>query len=178
MYGLQEWWLESFTELERDFIRSKVGDIDRGESGPSYGIGGRQRSVTKFLTEVAGYFSRKDQVHIGLRILDEAQRPDMHPIDEHFHWMAYIDQRYKQRTEDEEAVPDVITACERMIEIAPAVAKGFKKDFQGAPLPRHPGFERLIIIRKKQKEPEEVQRLEALFEAVWGKHTIDTRHAT
>lgn len=173
-FGLEDWWMKEFSEDERVFIRSKVGDIDHGSSNPSFGIGGRQRTVTKFLTEVAAYFSRKDQVHIGLRILEEARRPQMHPVDEHFHWMQYIEQRYKLRNEDDQAIPDVVAASERMIDIAPAVVREFKREYgsaDNAVPPSHPGFERLIIIRKKQKNMSEVERLEQQFHEVWGKHT-------
>lgn len=83
---------------------------------------------------------------------------------------TYIEIRYKQRNEDPQALPDVIAACERMIEIATTVAKEMKAEY-GTVAPVHRGFSQLLTIRRKQKDVAAVEELERLHQECWWKYT-------
>lgn len=171
LYQLTDWWLTVFNPEERAFIESKYGAVlTQGSSGTVHRGGGQVQQAADFLIQLAGWFTRKDQVHLGLRILEKAREAKLEPTDLHFLLTRYIELRYKQRNDDREALGDVIHACESMIAIAPVVAAVFRRAYAGhetAVPPAHIGYAQLIIIRKKQKNLAEAKRLQREFNRVW-----------
>lgn len=196
-YGLSDWWLQTFSPEERALMEARYTPMGGGAT-LTRGNAGSGEDLVKFLTYLAGWFRRTDQVHIALRILDRARSEPMTPTREHFFLLTFIDVRYKQRATDESAVEDVAAACERLIEIAPSVIEDMKAEhermedeaaaiyakigerYRRTPFPgvgNSPAFSRLIAIRKKQGRVDEAKRLKELYHSVWEIHTIDYRRS-
>ena len=176
-YGLSKWWFKTFTDRERAYIteRVKLDTLTQGVPEALHKTDGNELAVATFLITLANFFTRLRDAHLGLRMLREAERHDMPPIDEHHLWNTFIQLRHKQRHQDPRALDDVIRACERMIRIAPDVIKTFKwthwdgdpwSKWTAAP-PAHRGYEQLIAIRRQQNDVTEAERLQAEYKHVW-----------
>ena len=190
-YGLADWWLSEFTEEERDFIETWWQPFGAsGNATLTRGAPGGGRDPYKFLYQLAGWFKRKDQVPLALKMLRKARDFEAAKVtDKHFFYDTFIEVRYKQRDDDPGALPEVVKACEEMIAIAPLAAQAFRDEqeameaqrrkisekaglpfeageFQSLP-PSHKGYQQLITIRKKQGDKAEAERLQKEFETVW-----------
>lgn len=156
--GLENWWLNEFTEEEREIIRNKFKPmyqsknfiIDRGLEKVMV------RNLFNFLTDLAGWFSTSDLAHIGERMLDEAERimPKKTSIlDQHFFWHQRIKTSYVRRDTDSTAIKRTISYCEKQIELSEKAKRAFLKD-DCHTLPSHTGYKQLAIILEKQGELE------------------------
>lgn len=170
-FGLQDWW---------NGLSSNVQQLILDRFGPGHELFSGQpqtanASKMRWFGQYADSFKRSDQVPAGLAILEAAESlGDASSVDWHFHLGLYQELRYKQRSEDPEAIEDTAAACERMIVLADEVSRALEKAWGSAP-PRHLGFDRLIAIRKKQKRADEVERLEALRANVWDSRVHQQR---
>lgn len=170
-HGLTSWWEGTYSQEERDAITARLKEIQVGAAT----AGSLHGTAAQFLANLAQDFKRSDRVHLGVPMLEQALTYKMSGIDEYYLLGQFITQRYKQRSQDPTAVADVIRACERTIELIPTLRKEWTARYgqwDGFP-PSHVGFGRLIAIRKRQKNHAEVAQLEALYEDLWGQHTID-----
>lgn len=168
--GLGDWWLETFTKDEQKFMEEnyKTFNLMPNVSLTTGKPPKHSNGTFHFLSFLALHFRRKDQVHLGLKVLDKAKDFPASVLDWHFYYSHYIELRYKQRGEDPQAISDVIDACEKMIELAPKAARAFLREDGGVIPPVHQGYSQLIGIRKKQKVVSEVQRLQDEYENFWG----------
>lgn len=196
-HGLADWFLSSFGDDERTYMEERWKPF--GSSGAmTLTTGQREGQPSRddthhFLVFLAGWFDSKSDASVGMRILAKAREYEGDVVNQHVYLMKYIQTRYKQRNDDPVALDDVIDACEKMIALAPRVREGMQREhdaaeersvelglatkrerFPGVP-PRHVGFERLIIIRKKQKQTDEAQRLQESYEREWKAHSLDAR---
>lgn len=192
-YDLSDWWAQTFTQAQQQEFLTRFHEItvsidpNQTPSGTAH----------QFLVNTAQYFNRTDRVHLGVPMLKKALSYNLNPQDEYYTLSAYIQQRYKQRAEDPTAIDDVARACERTIELIPALHAYWKsqhtraearrrrlaqdlgedfepREWEGFP-PTHVGFPRLIAIRKKQKNEAEVERLQQLYGDLWQKHSMYRR---
>ncbi len=189
-HGLADWWLNEFSEDERQLIEQRLTPLfanetvtlTKGSPGDSFKADGSKIGAFDFLRTLAAWFQRKDQVPLALKVLKKAREFDASPAEWHWYYSTFIEVRYKQRDDDPQALNDVIRACEEMIRIAPDVIKQWKHEEEairarladfyhksGQPPaeprsvvpPGHKGYQQLTIIRKKQKNLEgEPQLLE------------------
>lgn len=169
-HGLTNWWLATFTQQERAYVNEQLSPYYKDGVVRTAHPGERLR-VAPFLDSMAQVFKAKKDAHIGTRLLDRArQEPALQASDEHFLLAHYIEVRYKQRTEDPQAIADVKAACERMIAIVDDVVREQKREYGTVP-PVHPGFDRLLILAGKDKDRTELDRLEKLLFQKWWRHT-------
>ena len=165
-YGLTDWWLATFSAEERDYINSRyrpMGTSGGQLVGASAPADARSRAQAGwFLGILAGWFRSREDRDIALRILakaEEASGVSGSVTDRHFAYQGLIQTHYRDRDARPGALDDAIVACQNQIAIAPKVAAAMRREYRGAALPRHVGFDQLVVIRAKQGDYAEAVRL-------------------
>lgn len=167
-HGLEEWWLTTFTEKERDYIESvfqpmglSVGFGTRSNSKPltegkiNYSSG----SAAGLLHSLAGWFNNPHDRQLARKIVQKAEelaQGGSDILDLHFALQQEIEIYYRDRNTDPTALKKSISACEQQIKIAQEAAKAFLKEYPGEQLPAHAGYSQLAIILKKRGEHKRV----------------------
>lgn len=160
-FGLTSWWLSTFTTLEQQYIVNKFEPLGgQGNSLTEGNIILRSDTAVSFLTNLAGWFTKKDDRHLAYKILEKAGEilsGSAKPLDIHFFCQSNIETYYKERKKPE-YLEKAILACRQQIEFAPIAANAFKRDsaFKKDPLPSHKGYQQLSIILEKQNKYQEV----------------------
>ncbi|MCY4085964.1 MAG: hypothetical protein OXG37_03535 [Actinomycetia bacterium] len=72
-------------------------------------------------------------------------------FDRHFQITTTIDEHYRKRDTEPDALRIAIEACKDLIAMAERAAASFRFQYT-RPLPGHKGYEQLAIIREKQKD--------------------------
>lgn len=150
-YNLEDWWLEEFSEKEREYIIEKFKPLGRtslieGE------ISFTSQDVISFLTDLARRFKKKEDAHIALRMLKKAEElipKAKNNISIHFFYQIIIETAYAARDSDPEGLNKAIKACEQQIAISSKV-KEEMIEAHDSPLPSHRGYEQLSIIEAKK----------------------------
>lgn len=187
-YGLQDWWLNTFTSEEQAYIVRKFQPLGTGNSSSlitgsiSWKSSG---SIVSFLCGLSGWFNNPQDRHISVRILNKAEelskpcrknttgtlsKQEASSIfDEHLLYHQIIKTYYPERNSNPNAFKKAISACQDQIALAPLTKKAYRKKWKGEPLPRPTGYEQLAIVLEKQKKFQEALTLckEAL-KAKWG----------
>lgn len=156
--GLENWWLNEFTEEEREIIRNKFKPMNQTKD---FSIDqGKEKAVSRdsfsFLTDLAGWFSTSDLAGLGEKMLDEAEQmmTEKTPIlDQHFFWQQRIKTSYVRRDTVPTALNRTIGYCEKQIELSEKAKGAFFNDGLDH-LPAHIGYKQLAIILEKQGELE------------------------
>lgn len=151
-FGLGEWWVETFTAVEREHIASVYQPFG---AGPGRHLTSRESSFTTataagVLGGLAGWFNKPGQRHLARKILAKADALAVEPLDRHFTLQQSIAVNYADRNNDPTAFDAAIAACERQIDFAPKAARAFRSAYPNSPLPRHVGYTQLAIVREKQ----------------------------
>lgn len=153
-YGLEEWWLETLSESERNEIKRSSNPLgfskDKLDNGK---IEYSSQSVIGFLNDLSTYFRNTEQIDIRLKILKHAEGIIDHDtpiVDIHFLYSALISTFYKGREINEEYYNLSKAYSEKQIAISPEVAKAFKKEHPNAPLSGHAGYYRLCVSLMKE----------------------------
>jgi len=100
---------------------------------------------------------------LAWRILQKAETEPLpkNVLKLHFTYHNMIKAYYRLRDAKPDALEKAIRACEKQIEIAPEVARAMKKEYpQDKHLPRHLGYRQLAIIRRKQGNQAEGERID------------------
>ncbi len=154
-YKLDDWWFSEFSNAERRYIEDCYSPFTVGDNSPnltSGTIGKSSASSVQFLTGLASWFKRKEDLDIAKRILAKAEAiansSKVKAEDLHFMYGSLMAIHYKDRA-NPDSYQKAIESAERMIEIAPKVAAAMKRKYPG-PLPAHRGYEQLAIIREKE----------------------------
>lgn len=147
-YGLEEWWLESFSDAERRRIMSKYPlENLLGEK-----IQGSSQSLLGYLTTLAGWFKSPEDKAIRFKIIRRAEESitqNSSAVDLHFFYLRRMEAYYRYRDEDNGALAEAIKSAKNQIDISLDVAKEWSSEF-GGNLPAHSGFKQLCIIREKE----------------------------
>lgn len=153
-FDLVDWWLTSFSDLERKRIIEVYRPLGSDRSIIDGDITNSSSNPLAFLGCLAGWFNNKTDRKIAFKILDKAKEYiDTCPIlDTHFYYQAVMETYYPEREHMPEAMDFAIEACLNQIEIAPKAAEMFRKEYPKQDLPAHRGYEQLAIIREKQKD--------------------------
>lgn len=177
-FNLTEWWLSTFTEVERNHIESVYRPLgcsldDETPRPLTQGqISWSSGSASKLLYGLASWFYNPVDRYIAHRILAKAEElaeSSGDVLDLHFTYHAMIQIYYKDRDAGPVALNDAIVACEKQIALSPKTIEAFKKEFPDHPLPNHLGFTQLAIIREKQGDYIEAIRLSKLaMEQGWS----------
>jgi hypothetical protein len=172
-FGLQDWWLTTFSEQERVYIIrtfQPLGISVRMSAQPLDGriettqpaiedhltrgkISRTSQTPISLLSSLAGWFQSASDRSIADRILDKASElvdGSAPVLDCHFLYQAAIEIYYKDR-EDPHYMVKAIEACWNQIRLAPRAAEAFRGQFRSPQLPSHKGYEQLAIILEKQK---------------------------
>jgi len=74
-YGLQDWWLNSFTSEEQTYIVRKFQPLGTGRSNSliTGSISWSSQSVVSFLQSLSGWFNNPQDRHISVRMLKKAE---------------------------------------------------------------------------------------------------------
>lgn len=165
-YKLGEWWLNTFTSKERDYIESvyqpmglSVGfDVNSSSKPLTEGkIHSCSQTITMFLLILAGWFNNPRDRIIANKIIKKANETGQEDkgdiLGNHFLYSEMVSIYYPQR-ENKIMFEKVVEACKKQIDMASEAAKAFLKEYPNQPLPSHRGYEQLVIILDKQGEYE------------------------
>lgn len=156
-HKLEEWWMNEFTEEEREIVRetykpfgeSEDFVIDEGE------ILKTSASRVHFLCFAIGGYTSYEKFNIGKKFLEKAEsliEEENDIINVHFVYHYGIELYYSNRDKINGALDGAIEYCKKQISISEEVKKAYlsKDKF----LPTHRGFKQLAIIYEKQGEIE------------------------
>lgn len=171
-FGLTNWWQQTFTEDERNFIIQTYQPIgisvsilnhsSSAEMSGSENVSNRLTSgsivstsgtAVGLLSGLAGWFRAPETRSIAHRFLDKAfelANGDVDVLDLHFLYQRAIETYYKDRSQPE-FMMKAVEACHAQIGIAGRAAHRFLEEHGNSRLPSHKGYEQLAIIFEKEK---------------------------
>lgn len=161
-YDLEDWWLSTFTDAERDCIEAVYHPMGADPDSRPLTEGKltySSQNAAGLLQNLAGWFNKPGDREIAKKIIAKANElagegDDV--LDQHFALQQRMEIYYRERDADPDALNEAIKACEDQIKLAPAAAKQFLKEYPKQPLPGHAGYTQLAIILKKQGRYKEV----------------------
>lgn len=163
-FELENWWLSTFTETEREhivktFTPLSYGGKDDEDTLISGNISGIDDTAINLLSNLSGWFNKEADRTIGYRLIKKAEElitENSNVLDIHFLYQHKIELYYKFRGKDSFVLEEVINACKKQIEISGQAKLAFKKDYKGDPLPSHKGFE---LLTRLEEDTEKVLEL-------------------
>jgi len=160
-FGLDEWWLATFTENERKYIEVTFKPLGDNPRSLTQGrILETAQTASNLLSCLAGWFEKAEDVSIGKRIIEKAiEIAGSKILDRHFAYGQMITNYYHAPGGDSTALELTKFACKKQIILAPQAAKAFRKEISFQELPEHKGYERLVMILEKEKNYDEAIQL-------------------
>lgn len=153
-FGISEWWVSTFSDIERKHIVDKYtplgGSGDRLEKGDNTFT---TETPVNLLSNLAGWFNSEEERTIAYRLLDKAEalvNDTTNILDMHFLYNNMIRVYYRQRNADPDAMPKAIKACNKQIGLSEKAKSAFLLEYKGSALPTHLGYEQLAIIEEKK----------------------------
>lgn len=164
-HKLEDWWMNEFSEEEREHIRETYKPfgaeeefaIDKGEILES------SASRVHFLCFAIGGYTSYENFNIGRKFLEKAERligEESDIINVHFVYHYGIELYYSNRDKIEGALDGAIEYCKKQISISEEVKKAYLS--KEKLLPNHRGFKQLAIIYEKQGELEKAMEVTRL----------------
>ncbi len=164
--GLSDWWVEAFSDEERQHIETVFQPLGCPANSRPLTIGhisASSETPTRFLGALIGWFRTSP---LDKRItrslaskLSEVIDGEQSVLNRHFGYQVLLEWNYRRRNEDPHALSAAITACERQIAISRESAVAMRQGLFADGLPRHRGFEQLAIIREKSGDFEGAIRI-------------------
>ena len=152
-FGLEDWWLTSFSEDERRHIIRTFQPLgSSGDSLTSGAINYTSETAVGLLQALAGWFTKDEDRPIAHKILEKAaelSRSGTPVLDPHFLYQQMVQIYYKDRDKPE-YMAKAVHACRQQIALAPEAARAFRAEYGDSPLPAHRGYEQLAIILEKE----------------------------
>lgn len=154
-HNLTDWWLNEFTENERNIIRNTYKPYGAGEDFiiDQGNIIKSSASLSHFLCFLVGSFTTFENFSIGKRILNKAESiidysNEDDVLNLHFAYHYGISLYYSNRDKIENALAGAIEYCQKQIALSKKIKNIYikKQDF----LPTHVGYKQLAIIYEKQ----------------------------
>lgn len=175
-YNLEDWWLEEFSEKERNHILNNFNPL--GDTSITLVEGQvleRNQSVVKFLSTLVGWFKKSDDWSIGERFIKKAEErleECKRVLDLHFFYQSKAEHYYRGR-EHAPFLQKAIDACEKQIALSPRAIIAFEEEYKEMTavmvarsipeselkeftLPAHHGYRQLAIIWEKENKFEMV----------------------
>jgi hypothetical protein len=163
-WGLAEWWFDTFTNEEREYINYRVRTW---RAGPDTLIIGNPRidyksthsNVSYFLIGLVNWFKAPKDNSIARRIALKAYElaEEIEDISWSLNWVIRL-HFYARKT-----VPGVmdlvIKCCQHQIALAPLVVEKHRRQLGSSPIGHHEGYNHYVIYLEKQKKYSEVIRL-------------------
>lgn len=164
-FGLQDWWLSTFNQGERDHIEDifkPLGSDPSSKPLTEGEISWTSQTPAGLLGSLAGWFNNPRDREIARKIITKAE--ELAPtggnvLDRHFTLSEKMVIYYREREASPEAMEKAIQACKEQIEMAPEAAKAFLKEYPWQALPGHAGYRQLRIILEKQGKFDEAIKL-------------------
>jgi hypothetical protein len=176
-YGLSDWWLSTFSREEREYMASQYLGIGIDGSCLEEGDFSQRRSSkeitsAEFLGDLACNLLKPGGHEVLWKILQKAETEPKpkNILALHFFYYSMIKGYYRIRDVKPGALEKAIEACEQQIALAPKASQAFRNEYpQDEHLPRHPGYRQLAIIRRKQGDKAEGDRIDKeATEAGWN----------
>ena len=171
--GLSEWWLNTFTEVERELIcernlqallpRPKVDPISHG---PNMKVVGSLASFVVGWAAVGKLDHRSIDYHLIAKAEDLVD--DVTDVEtRHFIFMHKAKIYYRWRDVDDFALEKAIEGCRQQIAVSKQAARALEID---GDIPSHHGFKQLAIIEEKRGNYGEAIALceQAKSDGWWG----------
>ena len=175
-YNLVDWWLNDFSEKERNFIISKY----KSENGKNRLIEtellATSQTVISFLATMFSNLSKEKMIQqkISKKIYELFDESNQNMIlDMHFFFQSKIGFAEKDK-ENQSYLANLIDTCNEQIDFANTSLKAFKKEYKNQLLPSHVGYKRLVITLEKEKRYEET--IEVCKKALSQKWAGDWEH--
>lgn len=155
-YQLQDWWLNTFTEKERNRIEDifhPLGADSKSKPLTEGDISSSSQNAAGLLSALAGWFYKQEDKYIAKRIIEKAYDEAVKGsdiLDLHFTLQGVTEIYYRDRDTEPAALDKAIWACKEQINLAEKAAKAFLHEYPNQPLPAHGGYDQLRIIYKKQ----------------------------
>jgi hypothetical protein len=162
-YGLSDWWFNTFSEEERNYINHRflthAGPNALIEGTPYIVRNSTHNNISYFLIGLTYWFRKPKDNDIGRRIALKSYElaEDVVDISWSLDWIIKLN--YYVRDTVPGALDLVIAACKHQIALAPLVADTLKKEHFYRTLHKHEGYYRYTIILEKNHEYPEVIRL-------------------
>lgn len=178
-YNLVDWWLNDFSEKERNFIISKYKSGNEKNPLTETELFGTSQTVISFLASMFSNFSKEKMIQqkISKKIYELFDESNQNMIlDMHFFFQSKIGFAEKDK-ENQLYLANLIDACNEQINFASTSLKAFKKEYKNQPLPLPVGYKRLVITLEKEKRYEETievckKALSQKWAGDWG-HRIE-----
>ncbi|PIZ46777.1 hypothetical protein CO180_03505 [candidate division WWE3 bacterium CG_4_9_14_3_um_filter_41_6] len=160
-FGLQDWWLSTFSKAERDHIENifrPMGSDPNSNPLTEGEITWTSQTAVSLLSSLAGWFNNPQDREIAKKIIDKAwglATNCENVLDYHFTLHQKMEIYYRERESSSQALEIAINACREQIELAPQAAKAFLKEYPEDTLPAHAGYSQLRIILEKQGKYDE-----------------------
>ena len=164
-YGLNDWWLSTFTAEERKEIQARRPSLVAGDNQDVIAAertrpGSTSGWVENSLRSMGIEFIQAMDFGTAERLIAKATEVGGASIlDRHFGHQQMAQAYYRHRNDDPEALALAIDACEKQILLGPEAAKAFLSEDPEDFLPVHHGFQQLAIIREREKDYAEAIRL-------------------
>lgn len=175
-YNLVDWWLNDFSEKERNFIISKYKSENEKNRLIETELLANSQTVISFLNSMFSNFSKEKMIQekISKKIYELFDENNQNMIlDMHFFFQSKIGFA-EQDKENQSYLANLIDACNEQINFANTSLKAFKKEYKNQPLPSHAGYKRLVITLEKEKRYEET--IEVCKKALSQKWAGDWEH--
>jgi tetratricopeptide (TPR) repeat protein len=175
-YGIDKWWTENFSEQERELIRNKyqpmISGVEYGEYALDKGECKTSQSILSFLSILPTWFNRPKYYSTVKKILVKAEEEyfkNNNIMEKHFACWNFVTVYYRNRETAPEALEKAIYYCKEQIRISEQVKPIFLYQQPPYKLPRHPGYQQLVIIYEKQgKYKEALELLEKAISQGWN----------
>lgn len=154
-YNLKDWWLNTFTEKERNHM---VNIFQPMGASKDILVKGKFETLSNssplsFLTNLTGWFDNPRDRSLAHKIISKAEEfigTEKDILNLHFFYPTKMKLFYKDRNNDTKSLQISIDSAIKQIEIAEKAVVAFKKDYPNSPLPVHEGYSQLCIILEKQ----------------------------
>jgi len=148
-YGLSEWWADTFSQSEREYISRRFRPIgEAAESLTKGSISPRSDTVISFLRNLAGWYAKDKDRHLAHKMLEKAEEllpESTDPLDPHFLYQSKVMIFCMERDKPEGSEKTKL-ACRQQIDCALEASKAFRGGHVGGTLPGHKGYQQLAII--------------------------------
>jgi hypothetical protein len=165
MFGLADWWLNTFTEEEKRCILYRVrnwrigpnvlleGDFSWMGKIPST----RPSTASSFLSLLAFNLRRDHSIARRIALKASELAENVEDIYDALGWLIRL--YYPVRNSVPEALDIVIASCKHSIALAPLLAYQHRKEYPRLGLGKHEGYNRYVIILEKNHDYSEAIRL-------------------
>ena len=119
-FGLEEWWLSSFSDGERRYILGKYLPMGFSSTSLVSGtISSTSQTVVGFLNGLASWFPKENERSLAYKIIEKAEGlidDNTNILDIHFLFQTKIEISYKDREKNGYNKP--IEACKQQINVS------------------------------------------------------------